>query len=150
MTNATQTPSAADNFLQRVYQRAYLGAIGSVHKTLEKGPAGRQSQPAQVALHRWYAQLSTVDQEQVQAVIREAVRAAVFGCMVVLDNTSGGFAQPGTPSDFALYLQTYTDESAMGVNSADAVMRLNPVNSPVPDLHDQLLDLIGKVENGVT
>lgn len=149
MTNADQTSNAADNFLRRVYQRAYLGAIGSVHKTLEKGPAGRQPPPAQVALHKWFEHLSPEDQEQVKAAIREAVRAAVFGCMVVLDNTSGGYAQPGIPSDFALYLQTYTDEAAMGENRAGAVTRLNPVNSPAPDLHDQLLDLIAEGENDV-
>jgi hypothetical protein len=144
MTNAMPTASPADIFLQRVYQRAFLGAIAGVEKALETGPTGRAPQPAQVVLHEWFEHLPLEDQSQVRAVIREAVRAAVFGCMVILDSASGGFALPGTPSDFALYLQSYPDERAMEENQADAATRLNPANSPAPDLHDQLLDLLAE------
>ena len=60
------------------------------------------------------------------AVIREAVDAAIFGCLVLLDGMTGGPPVVGVVSDFALYLQTYENEEARQADKPNRRVRVNP------------------------
>lgn len=127
---------AARIFLQMLISRAYDGGIDSVLSKLSKGPPGRKPREDWVRLSQWFRGLNEEDQEQVRAVIRDAVDAAVFGCLVLLDNLTGGNPIQGQTSDFALYLQTYSDEEARQGSQSLASMRINPAWSGDEDLHD--------------
>lgn len=92
-----------------------------------------------VALHQWYRRLDDQDREYVLAVVRDAVDAAVFGCLVLLDGAAGT-AIPGKMSDFALYLQTYAG-STRDPESVEFSVRFNPP-AITEDLHDMFQRLL--------
>jgi hypothetical protein len=134
--------AAADHFIQVLADRAYAGAIRSMTKILERGPAGRKPRSKLVQLHQWYVGLRPEDQQQVLQLIGETARHAVFGCFVVLDNKQGGYPVSSVLSDYAVYLQTYADETARGRNEANLAVRLNPAYGNNIDLHDRFMELI--------
>ncbi|MCI0564485.1 MAG: hypothetical protein MN733_38940 [Nitrososphaera sp.] len=127
---------ATDNFLQGVISIVYEGAIKAILSTLSDGPPGRKPREDLVRLSQWFKALDKEDQEQVQAVIRDAVDAAIFCFLVMLDNLTGGNPIQGQTSDFALYLQTYSDEEARKVDQSLVSVRINPAWSGEEDLHD--------------
>ncbi|MGH9850047.1 MAG: hypothetical protein ACREBD_09315, partial [Blastocatellia bacterium] len=96
---------ATDNFLQGVISIVYEGAIKAILSTLSDGPPGRKPREDLVRLSQWFKALDKEDQGQVQAVIGDAVDAAIFCFLVMLDNLTGGYPIQGQISDFALYLQ---------------------------------------------
>jgi hypothetical protein len=128
---------AINDFLSRIIARAYDGAIEGTRKTLEKGPPGRQPPENRLAIHNWFQTLNNEERELVLALVREAADAAVFGCLVLLDNMTGGYPIEDKVSDFALYLQSYEDDAARDANTPVSSVRLNPRLSSDYDLHDR-------------
>jgi hypothetical protein len=137
MTNEISIPpsEATAIFLDRLINRAYDGAIRIVNKLLEQGPPGRKKAPAKMILHQWFQGLNSQDQEHVKAVIRETAYSAVFGCLVLLDNKTGGYPVKGKISDFSLCLQIYESDEAQGAYSPQTSIRLN-LSYTDDDLHD--------------
>jgi hypothetical protein len=126
---------AADQFLRFVIERARNNVIEGVQENLNDGPPGRTPSPDAVARHRWFRNLSPEDQSRVSDIIRESVDSAIFGVLVVLDGVSGGNPVEGTTSDFALALQTYTNEDARAENAPATSVRINPSDT-TELLHD--------------
>ncbi len=126
---------AAEHFLNMLIARAYDGALRDVRLILEEGPPGRKPPKDLIALHQWFRQLDDESREYVLIAIREAVDAAVFGCLVLLDGLTGGYPVGEELSDFALYLQTYEDSDSRAADLARHRVRLNPWTAAV-DLHD--------------
>ena len=135
MTKHIDRNSAADLFLASVIERARNGVIKDVRTRLAEGPPGRRPSPDAVALSEWFRRLSSEDQTRITEILREAVDAAVFGTLVVLDGLSGGAPMKDVSSDFALSLQMYASEEARGANAPEASVRINPADTTEP-LHD--------------
>ena len=119
---------AAKILLEQVVRRAYDGAINDMQSFLSEGPPGRN--PPEDSVHRshWFQSLDKDSQEHVRAIIRASVDAAVFGCLVLLDNLTVGYPLDGQLSDYALYLQTYTDMEAHKADKHETSVRINPPN----------------------
>src|SRR5512143_1062351 len=86
---------SAKIFLEMLIERAYDGAISSMTLILEKGPPGRRPPEELTLLHRWFESVDTKSKKYVQAVVRESVNSAVFGCLVLLDGMTGGYPIKG-------------------------------------------------------
>lgn len=134
-TDFLSPKEAAEVFLNMLIARAYDGAIQGMTSTLEKGPSGRKPPQNLIILHQWFQSLDNRSREHVLAIIRQAVDAAVFGCLVLLDGLTGGNPVREKISDFAVYLQTYQDQDARKANSPQLSVRLNPVYT-TEYLHD--------------
>ncbi len=139
MNEAITAGEAAEVFLRSIIKRGYRGTIESIMAILEKGPPGRKRSPDVAALHTWYEQLDSQARGNVAALVKETATEAIFGCLVVLDNASGGYPLEGQLSDFALQLQTYEDDEAQAENRARLSVRLNPASNQEDDLHDRFL-----------
>ncbi len=132
---------ASERFLEMLVRRAYHGSIRSLTSILADGPQGLEPQPYLTELHRWYRLLDESSREKVIQVVREAVEAAIFGVLVLLDGMTGGDPMPGTVSDFAVYLQTYESDEARKSNSPLSKVRLNPAYTG-DDLHHQFISML--------
>lgn len=108
----------------------------------QKGPSGRNPAADRVTMHEWYQGLDSETRERIGLLVRQTAKLAVFGCLVVLDNQSGSYPAQQRVSDYALYLQTYTDAHAQVSNSAQTAVRLNPVHAADDDLHDKFLFIL--------
>ena len=137
MTTRSPNPrEAAELFLSLLLAEAYDGALQGMISILEKGPPGRKPSEGLVILHRWFQSLDSQSREHVLATMREAIDAALFNCLVLLDGLSG-YPMKGKISDFAVYLQTYGTEDARESNSPELRVRLNPAYT-TEYLHDLL------------
>lgn len=134
-TDFLNRKEAVELFLSLLIARAYDGAIEGMTSNLEKGPPGRKPRQDLIILHQWFQSLDNKSREHVLAIIRQAVDAAVFGCLVLLDGLTGGNPVKEKTSDFAAYLQTYEDEDAREANSPQFSVRLNPAYT-TEYLHD--------------
>ncbi len=132
--NSMNSQQAAELFLSLLIDRAYNGAIGGTTSLLEKGPPGRKPRQDLVLLHQWFQDLDEESRGQVLNVVRQAVDAAVFGCLALLDGVAG-YPIEGKISDFAVYLQVYKDIDARKANSPTSSVRLNPAYT-AEFLHD--------------
>jgi len=135
ITDSPNRNEAAELFLNLLIARAYDGAIRDVTSILEGGPPGRKPPQDLIRLHQWFQNLDNESRGYVLALIREAVDAAVFGCLVFLDGLAGGYPVE-KPSDFALHFQVYEDKRSRKSNSPEVSVRLNPVSTTDEDLHD--------------
>ena len=145
MENANRD-RAADLFLRFVIG-ARNNVIEGVHHNLNEGPPGRKPWPDAVVRHRWFRNLSTEDQSRVSEIIRESVDSAIFAVLVTLDGLSGGNPVEGTTSDFALELQTYTNEDARAENAPETSVRINPSDT-TELLHDLFRWKLEEMSNG--
>src|SRR5215813_11674622 len=102
--------NVAEIFIQRVLTNVYKGGVNATLSILSEGPPGRKPLEDLVQLSQWFKSLDEENREQVQAVVQQAVDATVFCFLVLLDNLTGGNPIQEQISDFALYLQTYSDE----------------------------------------
>lgn len=136
---------AIDAFMNKIVVRAYKGAIAIVTQLVEDGPLERNPSAIRTALHTWYEKLDTNQQEMVRQTIKETAYSAVFGCLVVLDNRSGGYPLEGELSDFALLVQRYTDSEAYSANQVEESVRINDLSNQGIDLHDLLGEHIAKI-----
>lgn len=132
---------AAQIFVKSVFIEAHQGTIEVIDELLRQGPSGRDPSKHFVRLHEWFVALNSGDRNKVAAVIAETAQVAVFQCLAFMDGVTGGWAVPGTVSDFALYLQTYTDEAAWLENQPQDAVRINHPNRTGPDLHDLFIEL---------
>ncbi len=126
---------AAEQLVSQLINRAYLGAIRSVTDDLERGPPGRKPKKQLQELHGWYANQSSEDQQYVKDIIREAVDATVFGCLVVLDGLTGGYPIPEAWSELALYLRYHEVDHNHEQSMEPQEIRFNGPKSGI-DLHD--------------
>ncbi len=141
MTIDLSNPSeATDLFLRLLVAEAYDGAVEGTALVLEKGPAGRKPASDLVTLHRWFQDLDDESREQVLAVIRLASDAALFHCLVLIDDLAG-YPIPGKVSDFAVYLQTYASGEARAANSPQTSVRVNPTHA-TEFLHDMFHQIL--------
>lgn len=138
MTADLNRDQAVALFMKALILHARNGTIREVLSVLSNGPPGRQPPEAKLALHRWFQTLDSQGQRFVSQVIQEAVDAALFSTLVLLDGAAGGYPVEGEVSDFALYLQTYQDWEARKVDSPQISVRLNPPTT-TEDLHDIFL-----------
>jgi hypothetical protein len=76
----------AATFVSRLQQVAGEAAIADVLAQLRQ-PAGRKPAPEVAARSDWFNSLSPTDRVQVEAVIAEATRAALFGVLCALDGS---------------------------------------------------------------
>lgn len=127
---------AAQLFVRMLMARAYDGAIQATLSALESGPPGRKPSEDRIRRHRWFQSLDEQGREHVRAIAQEAVQAADFGSLVLLDGMTGGYPVQGQASDFALYLQIYADEDAFREDRPQESQRLNPNSAKGEDLHD--------------
>lgn len=128
-----------------VYLRVYKGVIDDIRNMLEIGPPGRRPHEGLVKLHERFESLSPDNRDIVDAIVGEAVFSAVFGLLVVLDGVHGGYPVEGKLSDFALYLQTYSDERSWEADTPNLSVRVNPI---VGDLHDQFREMVEERTEG--
>jgi hypothetical protein len=133
---------AAALFLERLLIRAYDGAIRDVDAILEVGPPGIQPDDSKLAWHQWFQALDPKGQACARAIVQDAVDAALFGCLVLLDGMTGGDPIRERTSDFALYLRTYADAAARRADRADLSVRINPRGTTYEDLHDLYREMV--------
>ncbi|MCI0390966.1 MAG: hypothetical protein MOB07_19650 [Acidobacteria bacterium] len=126
---------AAKIFLEQVIYSAFDGAIKSIQSLLSDGPPGRKPPEDKVHRSQWFNSLDNESQQHVLTIIRDSVDAAVFGCLVLLDNQTVGYPLDGQLSDYALYLQTYSGEDAVKTDQPQVSVRINPAWS-TEFLHD--------------
>ena len=136
-TNGIDRNRAAGIFLSMLITIAHDEVVEDMKRELSEGPPGRGLQKGEMARHRWFQSLSDEDREHVLSVARDAVDAALFECLVLLDGMTGGFPIPEQPSDFGLYLQVYEGEDAHAVGSPCLSVRINPVFTTEAHLHDR-------------
>ncbi|HWW26447.1 MAG TPA: hypothetical protein VNZ85_11180 [Caulobacter sp.] len=76
----------AATFVRRLQQVAGEAAVADVLSQLTH-PAGRNPAPEVAARSNWFNGLSPTDRVQVEAIIAEAARAALFGMLCALDGS---------------------------------------------------------------
>src|ERR1700694_4655198 len=94
-------------FLNRCIARGYHSVVEGEMNMLKDGPPGRRPSQALVHLHEWFLTLDDQTRKLIEAIVKETASSAVFGCLVVLDNLTGGPPLREEASDFALFLQSY-------------------------------------------
>ncbi|MCI0561052.1 MAG: hypothetical protein MN733_21405 [Nitrososphaera sp.] len=135
MNDSIDRNEAARVFLEQVIRRAYDGVIKDMQSLLSEGPPGRKPPEELVQRSQWFKSLDSDSQKHVKAIIQASVDAAVFGCLVLLDNLIVGYPLDGQLSDYALYLQTYSDMDAHKADQPEVSVRINP-SSNTELLHD--------------
>ena len=117
----------ATTFVGRLKQVAGEAAVADVLSQLTR-PAGRRPTPEVAARSDWFCGLSRTDKAQVEAVIAEAARAALFGVLCALD---GSRAIVERDDGGALELR-YRD------NKQDTLLASTSPQSAVAPLHELL------------
>ncbi|MGC8787635.1 MAG: hypothetical protein ACP5Q1_09455 [Anaerolineae bacterium] len=123
---------AVDSFLKKIVSRAYKNVVSNMLELLERGPGVTLPDKESLELHDWYTQLSAVEQQRVQQIIQRTAFSAVFGVLVVLDNSTSGYALENEISDFALYVYIYSDYDSYSKRIPQAMIQLNDLM----DLHE--------------
>lgn len=134
--NYLNRDTAAEIFIEHLIRRAYEGAIEDTISMLSNGPPGRKPSSGRVQLSEWYNSLDETSQKNIHEIVRDAADAAVFGCLVLLDNLTGGYPFPEKLSEFALYIQAYDDDNSYKVDSPQLRVRINPADRVGHELHD--------------
>jgi hypothetical protein len=135
MDNPINSNEAAKIFLEKVIRRAYDGVINDMQSLLSEGPTGRKPQKDLADRALWFQNLEEESRKHIEAIIQASVNAAVFGCLVVLDNMTIGGPLEEKLSDYALYLQTYADMHAHVADQPQESIRINVPNK-TESLHD--------------
>jgi hypothetical protein len=132
---------ATTEFMQRVAIRAYENPLDIIQKLLRNGPAGTIPRVEDVELHKWYQDLSEENKAMVERVMKETAHHVLFGFLVIIDNLTMGYPIEGEVSDFALYIQAYSDKVSRSNNEPKETIRINhPKNNF--SLHDLLSEYI--------
>lgn len=134
------TDEAARKFLERILIIAYKGIEIDFNSMLEEGLPGRVDNPSYC--EEWYKALKEEEKNIVREIIRAVIRESVFRILVILDNRSGGTPLIGQPSDFALYLQSYSDWDSLAQNQPLEFTRLNSLKNE--ELHDLFVSLLNE------
>jgi hypothetical protein len=127
-----------DSFLKKMASRAYEKVITGMMETLETGPVGRNPSQAELDLHEWYKKLDQNDHDMIQKIVSDTAFSSVFGCLVVIDNSTTGYALEGKISDYALYVQEYADDESYAANKVSNSIQINNLI----DLHDEIREYI--------
>ena len=134
---------AAEIFIDRVIIDFYQ-VLGNILETdLPDGLPGRVDDP--IELEKWYQDLDNSEKNIIKEVVHASVKAAMFSVLVILDNMTGGFPIKDRVSDFALYLQTYTDSNAKLENQSIESVRLNSLKDY--ELHDLFIDSLNETDH---
>lgn len=120
-------------FVTRIMQRAYYGVIGDKLAELEGGSLPGNLSRDLLDRRQWFQGLDDRSQTNVRQIIRASVASSVFGCLVVLDNVSGGYPLSGHVSEFALYLEV--NDGTNAINTPQSKVKISP------DIGDDLHDL---------
>ena len=131
---------AAFAFIKKVVSRGYTSAVAITTQKLEKEPTETYPLGENQQLHAWYEQLDVNDQDMIKQVIKEAVFSAVFGCLVVLDNSTTGYVLENEVSDIALYVRKYADSESYSLHKISDSIQINDLM----DLHEMLRENIKK------
>jgi hypothetical protein len=129
---------AAQKFLERILIIAYKGIENDFNSMLEEGLPGRVDDPSYC--EGWYKALKDKEKSIVREIIRAVIRETLFRVLVILDNRSGGTPIIGQPSDFALYLQSYSDWDSLAQNKPLDLTRFNSLKND--ELHDMFITLL--------
>jgi hypothetical protein len=119
---------AANLFMDALFYRCYLLLYPEmIEKLIPDGGLPQADDPA--ALSSWYMALDTYNKKMVNETIRNTIIATVLYGLPILDNIVGSPVK-GVLSDFALYLQTYTDKNAYLKDIPREAIRVNSFNNP--------------------
>lgn len=99
----------ASQFISELVENVHDAAVADVCAYLES-PPGRRPAPRTAALSDWYCRLGDVDQSNVQAVIEQAVHAALFRALSVLDGSHRLSDEAPTTAFQLLSLEAGTSE----------------------------------------
>jgi hypothetical protein len=74
-----------DDFISAVVRCVHEAAVIDTISLLSEGPAGRRPATPLVELSAWFNQLPESDRERLHQVVEQAVHAALFGVLCVVD-----------------------------------------------------------------
>ena len=132
-----------NEFMQRIVISAYKSPLDGIRSLLINGPIETKPRVDDIQLFEWYKNLSDTDKAMVEVVMKETAHRVLFGALVIIDNLAMGYPIKGTPSDFALYVQSYPDDASRLNNEPKDTIRINhPKNNF--SLHDLLFEFIKK------
>jgi hypothetical protein len=130
-----QSEEAIKVFMQRVEIRSYKAALEEVISLLKSGPIGLNPKANEIELHEWYENLNDDNKLKIEEIIKKTAFHSIFGFLMILDNLTMGYPIEGEVSDFALYIQSYSDKTSRSLNQPKEVFRINhPKN--ISSLHD--------------
>lgn len=141
MTESNSPPVAVKIFLRALMLHCRDGIIEDIKADLGEGPPGQEPSPEKIALHKWFLQLSKENQEHINYLVSEVVDSTIFSVLALLDGVAGGYPVDNTISDFALYLQTYTNLQSQKINDSNMAVRINKPTT-FDHLHDIFTDAI--------
>lgn len=103
----------SDEFIEALIRCVHDSSVSDVVDAL-RAPSGRRPPPRQVELSQWFNELSGADQTRLVQVVEQAVHAAPFGVLCVLD---GVRAIDGTPEKSELQLLAFSGGNCDRLNS---------------------------------
>lgn len=130
--------TAVDSFLKKIASRAYENVITGMIQRLEMGSVKRNPSQRELNLHEWYKKLDGNDKKMIRQIVSDTAFSSIFGCLVVIDNSTTGYALEDKISDYALYVQEYADDESYAANKVSNSIQ---INSQV-DLHDEIREYI--------
>jgi len=125
---------AVEAFVKRIIARAYTNVITNTMESLEQGPIERDPTPERLKIHTWYKNIDADSKATVQQIISETAFSVLFGCLVVLDNSTTSYALENEISDFGLFVQRYSDNESYAHRQITESIQINDRM----DLHDAL------------
>lgn len=123
---------AARLFIDRMTRGVYHETYNGIVSLLSEGLPGRVDDPFET--EKWYKGLDETHKAIIHEMIRASIIETIFNVMVYLDNLKGGYPARDQVSDFALYLQIYSDRKEMANNQPQEKVRFNSINDD--ELHD--------------
>ena len=117
-----------DGFVRELEELANLTAKATI-ENLRVRP-GREPLPGPLRRHVWYRNLSTKDRALVEEVVKETVRATIFGWCVELDGNSGKVDR--VTGVYELWFQK--GEETVLLNDR----RLDPLHPQVSDFFEEI------------
>ena len=127
--------NVAERFINLLITHVRNGSVDDIMSVLEEGSLGKEPSPSSLAHHSWFRNLDHESHVNIRTIVQEAIDNALFSVLVILDGAAGGYPLKGQLSDYALYVQAYSNEKAYVSDEPHIAVRLNPANS-TEDLHD--------------
>jgi hypothetical protein len=128
-------------FMKHIVLDVYHGTYKGMEQLLLDGPAGRSPSERYKLIHKWYQSLDSHDKQELLYFSKFLIEFTVFNFLTFLDGALGGYPVKGKHSEFAIYLQTYSDLKAMENNTFEDQVKINLPFGP-DDLHDLFKEAI--------
>ncbi len=123
---------AAERFVQRIVSELGVTGHQQLVDAVEKGI------PRNIygGLSKWYLEQNGENQQQIRALIKEAVNFTIFGLLSLLDGVAGHERIGDKPANYALFLEVYSNYTTYTQSKAEYNVRINPYNINGELLHD--------------